>query len=210
MSTRWLSAFLEAGGDAPVVTLPLHAKTAKIAKTISYESVSPIFGYSGNFGTSPKKRNITTKADHCPIEWDAADWQEFYNERAGVAEHDGRQPVRKPSAWPMNRASRAGSILIRPYIPMTLSAPTASSLTVRLVHHAYQRYQVMAAMYGCTILALIRGGCGDGRKLLRYWQTWVLSDKVRMSKPHPPPAGFNCTGNSMVRPVWGFTHPWPK
>ena len=32
MSSRWLAAFLEAGGDAPVVTLPPRAGNAKIAK----------------------------------------------------------------------------------------------------------------------------------------------------------------------------------
>jgi hypothetical protein len=66
-------------------------------------------------------------------------------------------PVKRLSGWPMNRASHAGSILTRLRIPMTLSVPIASNLTVRWEHPAYQRYLVTVVMYGCTMLALNRG-----------------------------------------------------
>ena len=67
-------------------------------------------------------------------------------------------PVKKPSAWPMNRASRAGSILIHLRMLMTPSAPTVGNLTVRRRHPVCRRYRVTVAMYGCIILALNRGG----------------------------------------------------
>jgi hypothetical protein len=32
----------------------------------------------------------------------------------------------------------------------------------------------------------------------------------KQKRPMPGGGGFNSTSNSMVRPIWGFTHPWPK
>ncbi len=51
MSSQWLTAFLEAGGDALVVTLPTHVKNAKNTKSIRPQPEKLNFGNSGNFGT---------------------------------------------------------------------------------------------------------------------------------------------------------------
>lgn len=114
---QWLNAFIEAGGDTHIVTIPTSAKNAKIANT---PEISAQNAYSGNYGkfgihtehTNNKDKTLYPVAlpiagngknnDYCALvadakiaknakthEWDETDWQDYYNERAGIYEYDG-------------------------------------------------------------------------------------------------------------------------
>jgi|GEM_PF-6917396 len=99
--TRWLAAFLEAGGDAYVVTRPTHAENAKIATIVQYEPTAPHFSNNGDFGSAYEDQNISTNAD---------DWQESFDERAAIIEHEAGIPRDSAEAFARVCLKRPASI----------------------------------------------------------------------------------------------------
>jgi hypothetical protein len=76
-------------------------------------------------------------------------------------------PVKKPSAWPMNHASRAGSILTRLRISMMLSVPTANNLTVR------QETSCVPTLSGDSGHVWLHRACFEP------WRTWRRQEAVK-------------------------------
>ena len=109
---QWIAPFIRTDGVATIATpatlsgAPQKADNSPVAGAMRRPATLP----EGKRNVAPSRITLATAkpSENRPLQgavakvadvaWDAFDWQEFYDERAGVAEYDGRQP-REKAEW---------------------------------------------------------------------------------------------------------------
>jgi hypothetical protein len=221
---QWIAPFIRTDGVATIAT------SATLSRAPQKADNSPAAGAMRRPATLPEgKRNVApsriTLATANPSEnrplrsdvakvadvaWEAADWQEFYDERAGVAEYDGRQPREKAewmayesciTRWLDTHPPVDADDAICPHCRQPNDAPNTSCVPtlsgdngyVWLHHTCLEPWRALRRQE--AVRALVNMG--------------IMRQKSSADTASTP-RGFNCKSNSIVRPVWGFTHSWPK
>jgi len=109
---QWITPFIRPDSLATVATpatssgAPQKADNSPVASAMRQPATTP----EGKRDVAPCRITLATAkpAENKPLRsdvakvadvaWEAVDWQEFYDEHAGVAEYDGRQP-REKAEW---------------------------------------------------------------------------------------------------------------
>ena len=109
---QWIVPFIRPDSIATVATPATASGAPQKAKNSPVVGVmrQPATTLEGKRDVAPCRITLATAnpsenkplrgavAKVADVAWEAADWQEFYDERAGVAEYDGRQP-REKAEW---------------------------------------------------------------------------------------------------------------
>jgi len=109
---QWIAPFIRPDSIATIATIATPATSSAAQPKADNSSVADTMRRSATIpkgGRDVAPRRITlatakptenwplrgTVAKIADVAWEATDWQEFYDERAGIAEYDGGQPREK-------------------------------------------------------------------------------------------------------------------